>query len=1035
MDAIRRLRSYVGLLRSGRAIRLLSGLVVAAITTTAGFSIWHERLSVFEQHEREMNSMGIVLAEQTSRYVQVVDIVVQAVQSRIVSLNVASPADTQRDWGTPEVYGYLAECLRNVPQIDAVVLVDANGLVTNWSRGWPVARVDSSDRDFYLYFREHDDPGLFIGSLARNRGTGKLSLFFARRISGPDGTFLGLVLGVLDIQYLSDFYRAAGERTGEAVTLLRRDGTMLMRYPDPAAAIGIKLPQGSPWYARVAEGGGSYISPGVLDGKPSLVSVHPVDDYGLVVDVMMEEAAVFARWRRHAVYIASFALMAAVAFSGLFLMLARQFQRQVAQNIELEEAAIRLSEGQQILRAYTDMSVDWLWEQDGEHRYKFDSGIRFMTASDDTGKTRWDIADPGMDNDRWIRHQTDLAARRPFRNFLWERIGSDGQRHFISSNGDPVFDRNGVFTGYRGTGRDISAEVEATARLLRLNSDLELGRLQFDAVLNSMSQGVCLFDGEKRLVLCNRRYAAIYNLPPEATRPGRSLEQIVADRYASGSALDMSESDFLTWRDQVVAAEQPSIAVTPLKNGRIVAIHHQPMPGGGWVAIHEDITERQQAEASIVFMAHHDALTKLPNRMLFRERVEQAIAMAGRGTQFAVICLDLDNFKQINDTLGHPIGDGLLLAVADRLQSCVRDADTVARLGGDEFAIIQIGVRQPEDAEALASRLIAAFRQPFDVADHQIMSGASIGVTVVSGDSISFETLMRDADIALYLAKTEGRGTVRFFEPEMDARIHMRRVLELELQGAIARNEFELYYQPQIDLTSNKVSGFEALLRWHHPVRGLVSPLDFIPVAEETGMIGAIGEWVLRTACFEAENWPAGISVAVNLSPVQFKKGDLVAAVQAALAASGLRPDRLELEITESVFLRDTADTLRALHQLRSMGICIALDDFGTGYSSLSYLRSFPFAKIKIDKSFVRDLMTNNGSMSIIRAVTGLGQSLGMRTIAEGVETKEQLERLREEGCDEVQGFLFSRPRPAGEVPSLIERLQEIGEVTNSMGI
>ena len=269
--------------------------------------------------------------------------------------------------------------------------------------------------------------------------------------------------------------------------------------------------------------------------------------------------------------------------------------------------------------------------------------------------------------------------------------------------------------------------------------------------------------------------------------------------------LDMSEAEFLAWRDKVVAEDKPSIAITPLKNGRVVAIHHQPMPDGGWVAFHEDITERQQAEASIVFMAHHDALTKLPNRMLFRERVEQAIAMAGRGTEFAVICLDLDNFKQINDTLGHPVGDGLLVAVADRLQSCVRDVDTVARLGGDEFAIIQIAVQQPEDAEVLASRLIAAFRQPFDVAERQIMSGASIGITVVSGDTISYERLMRDADIALYLAKTEGRGTVRFFEPEMDARIHLRRVLEADLQGALARNEFELYYQPQIDLTSDSV--------------------------------------------------------------------------------------------------------------------------------------------------------------------------------------------------------------------------------------
>jgi diguanylate cyclase (GGDEF)-like protein len=450
------------------------------------------------------------------------------------------------------------------------------------------------------------------------------------------------------------------------------------------------------------------------------------------------------------------------------------------------------------------------------------------------------------------------------------------------------------------------------------------------------------------------------------------------------------------------------------------------MPGGGWVSTQEDVTEQQQAEASIVFMARHDALTRLPNRVLFRERMEQALDMAGRGSRFAVFCLDLDKFKQVNDAMGHPVGDALLVAVADRLRACVRDMDTVARLGGDEFAIIQLALRQSDDAEVLANRIIAAFNEPFEVDESQIIAGISIGVAVASGDKVSYETLIRDADIALYLAKTEGCGTARFFEPEMDARIHMRRSLENDLRGALDRNEFELYYQPQVNLNDIRVIGFEALLRWHHPNRGLVSPLHFIPVAEETGMIVAIGEWVLRTACFEAGNWPADIKVAVNLSPVQFRKSGLVATVQAALSASGLRPDRLELEITESVFLRDTTDTLAALHQLRAMGIGMALDDFGTGYSSLSYLRSFPFNKIKIDQSFVRDLMTNRESMSIVGAVIGLGQSLDILTIAEGVETPEQLERLRAEGCTEVQGYLFSRPIPAGAIPSLIEKIQQI---------
>jgi diguanylate cyclase (GGDEF)-like protein len=585
-----------------------------------------------------------------------------------------------------------------------------------------------------------------------------------------------------------------------------------------------------------------------------------------------------------------------------------------------------------------------------------------------------------------------------------------------------------------GTDRRLLAAAQHEAEQLRLahikmaqsNAALEISHQQLDAVLNNITHGVCFFDGHQRLLLCNPRYAEIYNLSPEATSVGRSLEEIVDARYAAGSAPDMSRSDLLLSHDQVLAVNQPARTVRALRNGRFIAINHQPMPGGGWVATHDDITEQKQAEVSILFMARHDALTKLPNRVLFRERMEQAIALAGRGSQFAVLCIDLDKFKLVNDTFGHPVGDGLLVAVAGRLQDCVREIDTTARLGGDEFAIIQFATQKPDDADALAQRILAAFRKPFDIGGHQIMSGVSIGAIALSDIAKSYENVMRDADIALYLAKTEGRGTVRFFEPEMDARIHEKRLLERELQGAASRNEFELYYQPQVSLITNRIIGFEALIRWRHPTRGLVSPMDFIPVAEETGIIVEIGEWVLRTACFEAENWQTDISVAVNLSPVQFRKQDLVATVQAALDASGLNPDRLELEITESVFLSNSEDTLAALHQLRAMGVKIALDDFGTGYSSLSYLQSFPFSKIKIDKSFVRDLGTNKESMSIVRAVIGLGQSLNMTTIAEGVETREQLDKLRTKGCAEAQGYLFSRPRPADELPSLIESLHEI---------
>ena len=443
-----------------------------------------------------------------------------------------------------------------------------------------------------------------------------------------------------------------------------------------------------------------------------------------------------------------------------------------------------------------------------------------------------------------------------------------------------------------------------------------------------------------------------------------------------------------------------------------------------------DVTERKQAEARIAYMAQHDALTGLPNRVLFHERLDAALAdLPRRGGQLAVHCLDLDHFKSVNDTLGHPIGDDLLRVVAERLKGCLAEGDLVARLGGDEFAVIQMNVAQPSEAGDLAARLIAALSNRYDIQRHEVVVGASVGMALAPGDGNATDILLRNADMALYRAKAEGRGTAHFFEPEMDRRIQARRVLELDLRKAFANGEFDLYYQPLVNLHADQVSGFEALLRWHHPERGMVLPGEFIALTEEIGLIGPLGEWVLRRACEDAARWPGDLKVAVNLSPAQFRTGSVVQAVLSALAYSGLPPHRLELEITESVLLGETEANLAILHQLRALGARISMDDFGTGYSSLSYLRSFPFDKIKIDRSFVRDLAERPDCMAIIRAVAGLGASLGISTTAEGVETKAQLDRLRAEGCTEAQGFLFSAPRPAAEVMSLVSAGQRRAKV------
>ena len=431
-------------------------------------------------------------------------------------------------------------------------------------------------------------------------------------------------------------------------------------------------------------------------------------------------------------------------------------------------------------------------------------------------------------------------------------------------------------------------------------------------------------------------------------------------------------------------------------------------------------SDRLRAEAQINHMAHHDALTTLPNRVLFGSELQRALLEWLPDETVAVFCLDLDRFKQVNDTLGHPVGDALLQAVADRLRSFVSDNTLVARLGGDEFAVIQVGARQPDDAVSLGERIIAALSAPYEIDGYQLVIGASVGVALAPSDGDRADDLLKNADLALYRAKTEGRGTVRFFESGMDEQMLARRELELDLRCALVKGEFELYYQPLINIDTDAVCGFEALIRWHHPVRGMVSPTEFIPLAEEVGEIEAIGSWVLRTACREAATWPDPIKVAVNLSPLQFRSGSLVLHVTAALAASRLPASRLELEITEGLLLRDTEATLATLHQLRDLGVRISMDDFGTGYSSLSYLRKFPFDKIKIDRSFIRDLSENGGSMAIVRAVMDLGCGLGMSTTAEGVETAEQLACLKREGCVEAQGYLISQPRPAKAVAEMI---------------
>jgi diguanylate cyclase (GGDEF)-like protein len=546
---------------------------------------------------------------------------------------------------------------------------------------------------------------------------------------------------------------------------------------------------------------------------------------------------------------------------------------------------------------------------------------------------------------------------------------------------------------------------------------------RFDAALNNMPVGLCMLDRERKLVVMNNHCALFLGIASESVRQDATFYDLLWQAERSGT-LDR------TTASRIVAAVRTRFATAAGDDieletvaGRTLALTFEPMENGGSIVLIEDVTERKATAAKIHHLARYDALTELPNRTFFRDQMELTLARIRRSNEScAVLFIDLDEFKQINDTMGHPFGDALLCAVADRLRSIARDSDVVARFGGDEFVVLQYPMKRPEEVASLARRIVEALGEPFEIERHQLVIGASIGIAVAPQDGVDADLLLKNADMALYRTKSEGRGAWRFFEQEMDVKAQARRSLEIDLRNAVANNAFKLFYQPIISLKSRRISTCEALLRWPHPERGMVSPAEFIPIAEEMGLIIEIGEWVLAQACLECMQWPTDVHVAVNLSPTQFRRGNVTETVRSALAKSGLPAHRLEIEITESVLVQDTEATRACLMHLRDMGVRISLDDFGTGYSSLSYLHSFPLQKVKIDRSFLQGIANSERSLTLLRGVARLSAELGLAVVVEGVETDEELALItREATVDEAQGYLFSPAIPATAVRDLLK--------------
>ena len=850
--------------------------ITAGLTCTSalaiGLTIWWLHSDAIADASTDSSNLATVLAHQMDNSLQSIDLVLTEIKNREENRGAQTPNDIDRVLRGEDTYQFLTERLSRLQQAEFIALADKDGNLVSTTRQWPSSKISLSDRAYFQHFKNNDDKAVYISNSLIDRAKGLQVIIFSKRINGANNAFLGVAVVGVRLAYFQQIYGSIASISHQSFLFLHRDGTIIVRYPDPKNRAYESMPAASPWHQLVLQGGGQYRSPGYFDNEPRLVSVHPLRDYPLVVNVAVSETAALATWRIQAITLGTGALLVMLCLAFLLKAQSKQFRR--------------------------------------------------------------------------------------------------------------------------------LATSEATV----------------EAALNNMSQGLVMFDSSNLLVVCNRRYLEMYGLSSDIVRPGGTLRELVEHRAAIGSFGADDVEQYITDIQAAIGQGAVFSKITSLRDGRIISIVNHPTADGGWVATHEDVTEQKRAEERISYAAHHDSLTGLPNRKLFCEQLEQALKRVRRGERLAVLYLDLDHLKRINDTLGHPAGDKLLKGVADRLRGCVRDIDLVARLSGDEFAIIQTSLDGPADVVDLAMRAREAIHEPFDLDGHEVTVDISVGISMAPNDATDLNELLKTADIALYEAKNTGRGIYCFYQTEMNERMKTRSKLERDLQSALTNGEFELFYQPIVNLEDNKIKTFEALLRWRHPERGLVSPTEFIPIAEETGLIVPLGEWVLRQACAEAAKWPNDIGVAVNISSVQLTNKNLANAVIGAIASASIPAARLNLEITESVFLQNTAANLATLKRLHELGVQFSMDDFGTGYSSLGYLLSFPFSKIKIDRSFITDLPTKKGSRAIIRAIIDLARSLKIRVIAEGVETAQQLEQLRRLGCTEIQGYLFSPPRPVAEI-------------------
>ncbi len=872
--------------------------------------------------------------------------------------------------------------------------------------------TDLRDREHYRRFVHATTDDFFISPPVIGRTTGKWSVQLARGIINPDGSFGGVVDASLDPNYLSRFYDSVDVGTEGYIRLVGFDGIVRAVGGHSVEALGKDLSTAALFenFSKL-RAGWYYTASNFTDRIPRLVTYRAVKDYPLIVTIGLSTdelfSSVYAKQRWYNLTAAALTLVIllinALSVRGRLLRETMTEVHQV-QNLRFNALLSDMPLGVSMFDASGRLAIS-------NNRYF--QMYHLQGGRPPAGTPLLELIEQKKTNGTFNgdpKAFCDDLARQLGQGLLVRGTAHLDDGRVISSLSQPMEDG-----GWVSIHEDITEQQRAKRRLEQTKKFL-------DTVIENVPAPMVVKQPETHeIVLVNRAYERFVGLPREQLIKHRAIDLFP---LRDATLIAKFDDEAMNCRDGLTSAEYA--LQTPANGARIVTTTSLVVRDGAdrphfLITVIDDITERRKSEEKIAYLAHHDALTGLVNRAHFVDRLDKLLASMNGEIKLAVLFLDLDHFKYVNDTFGHPLGDDLLKAVAKRLCECAGDTDTVARLGGDEFAIIQTRFTDVIEAARLAERICIEIKEPYDLNGVQAIVNVSIGIACAPDDSTRSADLMKQADVALYRAKNDGRSVFRFFEPAMFARIERQRTLEADLREAIKKQQFELHYQPVINIEDNRIVGVEGLVRWRHPERGLIAPSEFIPVAEETGLIVPLGEWVIRKACLDAAIWPDHIKIAINLSPAQFRGPSLGKVIIDALAKTGIAPWRVEFEITEEVLLGHNKENLGTLNELRELGIKIVIDDFGIGYSSLNYLRLFPFDKIKIDRSFVNDLSSgNNLSFAIVQAVARLARALNIPTTAEGIETNEQLELLRAAGCTEFQGYLFSKPKPAADIARLL---------------